>query len=243
MSLLASQHVRLQYHSVVEHSGVGVLDKSVAVMTALATGPASLADLVVRTGLPRPTAYRLAAALEVHRLVARDADGRFTLGPGLGELASAAGDPLLLAARDVLTALRDATGESAQLYRREPGGRRCIAAVDRVGTGLTDVVPVGALLSLSAGSAAQVLLAWTGEEPSDGAAYTVRALADVRRRGWAASVGERERGLASVSAPVRDTTGTVIAALSVSGPVDRLGRSPGPRLGPVVAQAASRLHP
>jgi DNA-binding IclR family transcriptional regulator len=235
--------LRRQYHDVVEHSGVGVLDKSVAVLSALARGPASLADLVQRTGLPRPTAYRLAAALEVHRLVARDATGRFALGPGLGELASAAGDPLLLAARDVLAGLRDETGESAQLYRREPGGRRCIAAVDRGGTGLADVVPVGALLSLSAGSAAQVLLAWSGEDPPPGAAYTARTLAEVRRRGWAASVGERERGLASVSAPVRDATGAVVAALSVSGPAERLGRSPGPGLGPLVARAAAALHP
>lgn len=227
----------------IQHSGVGVLDKSVAVLQALAAGPAALAELVQRTGLPRPTAYRLATALEVHRLVVRDAEGRFTLGPGLGELASAAGDPLLLAARDVLAALRDETGESAQLYRREPGGRRCIAAVDRGGTGLADVVPVGSLLSMSAGSAAQVLLAWTDQEPPAGAAFTPRALADVRRRGWAASVGERERGLASVSAPVRDQSGTVIAALSVSGPVDRLGRNPGTRLGPVIARAASQLHP
>src|SRR5207253_2766160 len=158
--------------------------KSVAVLQALAAGPAALTELVQRTGLPRPTAYRLATALEVHRLVVRDAEGRFTLGPGLGELASAARDPLLLAARDVLAALRDETGESAQLYRREPGGRRCIAAVDRGGTGLADVVPVGSLLSMSAGSAAQVLLAWTDQEPPAGAAFTPRALADVRRRGW-----------------------------------------------------------
>ena len=227
----------------IQHSGVGVLDKSVAVLQALAAGPAALTELVQRTGLPRPTAYRLATALEVHRLVIRDAEGRFTLGPGLGELASAAGDPLLLAARDVLAALRDETGESAQLYRREPGGRRCIATVDRGGTGLADVVPVGSLLSMSAGSAAQVLLAWTDQQLPAGAAFTPRALADVRRRGWAASVGERERGLASVSAPVRDQSGTVIAALSVSGPVDRLGRNPGTRLGPVIARAASQLHP
>src|SRR5438105_3455878 len=92
---LASQMSRRQYQDVVKHSGVGVLDKSAAVLQALAAGPAALADLVRRTGLSRATAYRLAAGLEVHRLVARDADGRFVLGPGLADLARAAGDPLL----------------------------------------------------------------------------------------------------------------------------------------------------
>ena len=61
---------------------------------------------------------------------------------------------------------------------------------------------------MTAGSAAQVLLAW--EEPDRlhrglrGARFTATALAAVRRRGWAQSVGEREAGVASVSAPVRD---------------------------------------
>jgi hypothetical protein len=63
-------------------SGVGVLDKSVAVLTTLESGPASLAQLVAATGLARPTAHRLAVALERHRLVTRDSQGRFVLGPG-----------------------------------------------------------------------------------------------------------------------------------------------------------------
>ncbi|HEY5050100.1 MAG TPA: helix-turn-helix domain-containing protein, partial [Acidothermaceae bacterium] len=75
-----------------ESSGVGVLDKSVAVLSALEAGPASLASLVTLTGLPRPTAHRLAVALERHRLVARDSEGRFVLGPRLGELATAGGE-------------------------------------------------------------------------------------------------------------------------------------------------------
>ncbi|MFI5081655.1 MAG: helix-turn-helix domain-containing protein, partial [Streptosporangiales bacterium] len=50
-------------------SGVGVLDKSVAVLTTLESGPASLAQLVAATGLARPTAHRIAVALERHRLV------------------------------------------------------------------------------------------------------------------------------------------------------------------------------
>jgi DNA-binding IclR family transcriptional regulator len=66
-------------------------------------------------------------------------------------------------------------------------------------------------------------------------------LATVRRRGWAASVGEREAGVASVSAPVRDASDEVVAALSVSGPVERLGRSPGSRFAAAVVAAADRL--
>lgn len=61
-------------------SGVGVLDKAVLVLNALEAGPASLAQLVQATGLARPTAHRLAVALEHHRIVTRDTQGRFVLG-------------------------------------------------------------------------------------------------------------------------------------------------------------------
>ena len=61
-------------------SGVGVLDKAVAILAALESGPHSLAELVAVTGIARPTAHRLAVALEHHRLVARDLSGRFILG-------------------------------------------------------------------------------------------------------------------------------------------------------------------
>jgi DNA-binding IclR family transcriptional regulator len=63
-----------------ESSGVGVIDKTVALLDAIATEPRSLADLVTATGLPRPTAHRLALALEHHRVIARDAEGRFIIG-------------------------------------------------------------------------------------------------------------------------------------------------------------------
>lgn len=212
-------------------SGVGVLDKTVAVLNALEAGPASLAQLVAATGLARPTAHRIAVALERHRLLTRDSQGRFVLGPRIGELATAAGEDRLLAiAQPVLAHLRDHTGESAQLYRRQGDSRICVAAAERA-TGLRDTVPVGAALPMTAGSAAQVLLAW--EEPERmhrglrGARFTATALAQVRRRGWAASVAEREAGVASVSAPVRGQGGKVVAAVSVSGPIERLTRSPG----------------
>ena len=138
-------------------------------------------------------------------------------------------------------ALRDVTGESAQLYRRQGDRRVCVAAAER-GSGLRDTVPIGSSLPLSAGSAAQVLLAWTPEDPVvRTAAFTPRTLAEVRRRGWAHSVAERETGVASVSAPVRSRDGRVLAAVSVSGPIERLSRQPGRLHAPAVIAAAERL--
>jgi DNA-binding IclR family transcriptional regulator len=228
-----------------KNSGVGVLDKAVAILTTLESGPHSLAQLVAATGIARPTAHRLAVALEFHRMVARDLGGRFVLGPRSGELAAAAGeDRLLAAAAPALAALRDATGESAQLYRRQGDLRICVAVAERV-SGLRDSVPIGSALTMQAGSAAQVLLAWEDSERIHRglttARFTAAQLAAVRRRGWAQSMGEREAGVASVSAPVRGPNGKVIAAVSISGPIERLGRQPGRLHAAVVAATGARL--
>src|SRR5690625_7725640 len=94
---LASQCLRRQYRSMDNSSGVGVLDKSALLLSALESGPASLNELVAGTGLARPTAHRLALALEFHRMVSRDGQGRFILGPRFKELAVAAGEDRLLA--------------------------------------------------------------------------------------------------------------------------------------------------
>jgi len=228
-----------------KNSGVGVLDKAVRILAILESGPHSLAELVKAAKIARPTAHRLAVALEFHRLVSRDLNGRFILGPRSGELAAAAGeDRLLAAAAPALSALRDATGESAQLYRRQGDQRICVAAAERL-SGLRDSVPVGASLTMSAGSAAQVLLAW--EDPDKlhraltSARFTAATLSAVRRRGWSQSVGEREPGVASVSAPVRGPNNRVIAAVSISGPIERLGRQPGRLHAAAVVATAAKL--
>lgn len=227
-----------QYRYVEHTSGVGVLDKVVLVLDAVQGGAHTLAALTDTTGLSRATAHRLAVALEVHRMLRREPDGRWQLGPRL--LAPAAEDGLLERAGAVLQQLRDATGESAQLYRRLGDQRVCVAAAD-LGSGLRDTVPVGTTLPMTAGSAAQVLLAWSGDAPA-GAAFTGRVLAEVRRRGWAHSVAERVQGVASVSAPVRGRDGAVVAAVSVSGPADRMTRSPGRLHAAAVCAAAQELR-
>jgi DNA-binding IclR family transcriptional regulator len=233
-------------------TGVGVLDRSVGLLDLLADGPRTLRWLADASGLPRPTAYRLLVALEAHRLVARDATGAFELGPRLAELAVRAGPALDLAAvaGPVLARLHEATGESVQLYVRSGDRRLCVAARD-AGTGLRDSVPVGALLPLDVGSGGKVLLAWSpdalhppaGAGPADAdrsSAEWAAELAAVRKRGWAASVAEREPGVASVSAPVL-ADGHLLGALCVSGPASRIGQAPGKRLAPLVVQAAADL--
>jgi len=228
-----------------KNSGVGVLDKAVKILATLESGPHSLSELVAATGIARPTAHRLAVALEFHRLVSRDLMGRFVLGARSSELAAAAGEDRLLAiAAPALGALRDATGESAQLYRRQGDQRICVATAERM-SGLRDSVPVGTVLSMLAGSGAQILLAW--EEPDKlhrglvGAKFNAASLSAVRRRGWAQSIGEREAGVASVSAPVRGPNNKVIAAVGISGPIERLGRQPGRLHAAQVVATAARL--
>ena len=98
---------------------------------------------------------------------------------------------------------------------------------------------------MTAGSGARVLLAHadtaTQRAVLPEAEFTERTLAEIRRRGWAQSAAEREPGVASVSAPVRDRAGAVIAAVSVSGPIDRMGRHPGERWAADLLAAAAEL--
>ncbi|MGZ4762664.1 MAG: helix-turn-helix domain-containing protein, partial [Ilumatobacteraceae bacterium] len=95
-----------------------MIDKGVLILRALSRGPLDLAGVHEVTGLPRATAHRLAVALELHGLVRRDPQGRFCLGFELIQLGQAAEAqfPLAELARPILTALRDETGESVQLY-------------------------------------------------------------------------------------------------------------------------------
>lgn len=206
-------------------SGVGVLDKAVGILAALEAQPLPLAGLVAATGISRPTAHRLAVALEQHGLVRRDAEGRFCLGMRLVALGRAAIGELdvVEAARPVLERLRDETGESAQLYVRDGDRRVCALALESP-HGLRTIVPLGATLPLDRGSAGSVLLGSVGP------------------KGWVESVGEREEGVASVSAPVLGDGSAVLAAVSVSGPVQRTTKAPGRRYGPAVVAAARAVE-
>lgn len=206
-------------------TGVGVLDKAMNVLRAVAESPRGLSQLQAATGLPRATAHRLASALEAHGILRRDGEGRFELGHGLVSLGQQSLErfPLVDVVRPVARSLRDATGESVQLFVREGNQRRCVLSLESA-HGLRWIVPEGSLLPLDVGSSGRLLAGQTA------------------KTGWIHSVGEREAGAASVSAPVRNADGKIVAALSVSGPVERLSKQPGKRFGDAVTTAAASVH-
>src|SRR5690606_15956459 len=205
-------------------TGVGVLDKAVHILRAVADGPRTLHSLQTATGLPRATAHRLAVALEAHGLLRRDDEGRFDLGPELAALGRITSEryPLAELALPALAALRDDTEESVQLFVREGTHRRCVLSLQSPHA-LRWIVPEGVLFPLELGSAGRVLSGVANEH------------------GWVESVEEREAGVASVSAAVRTVDGVVVAAVSVSGPIDRLTRSPGARFGDRVVRTADAV--
>ena len=205
-------------------TGVGVLDKAVHVLRAVAERPLGLNNLQAATGLPRATAHRLAVALESHGLLRRDEDGRFDLGPELAALGRAASArfPLASLALPALESLRDDSGESVQLFVREGTQRRCVLSLQSPHA-LRWIVPEGVLFPLVLGSAGRVLMGETSGP------------------GWVQSVEEREPGVASVSAPVTGPDRSVIAAVGISGPIERLSRQPGKQYGDRVVTAAARI--
>ncbi|MFI9100890.1 IclR family transcriptional regulator [Streptomyces fildesensis] len=223
-------------------SGVRVLDKASLLLSALEAEPASLATLVAKTGLPRPTAHRLAVAMERLDLLTRDTAGRFGLGPRLADMsAGARQNSLLLAAEPVLERLHELTGVSAQLHQRRGVRRVCVLSAgsqdDSRQTG-----PIGAASPMRYGSIAQVLLAW--EDPDQlyeglrEARFNGATLSGVRRQGWAESVGDDGPGSASIAAPVRGLDNRVVGAVALSGPVAQLSRNPGRRYAGHVIDAA-----
>ncbi|HEV8563954.1 MAG TPA: IclR family transcriptional regulator [Actinomycetota bacterium] len=232
----------------VSQTGVGVLDRCVAILDAVERGVRNVPAISKATGLHRATTHRLTKALEEHGFLTFVDGQGYRLGSTLLRLAATATRelPLRDLAHPVLERLAAMTGESAQLYVRDADRRVCIDAVESANE-LRTIVEIGASLPLTEGSAGKVFLA-LGPEPLrerllEGRNHpTERELASIRRLGWAWSAGERQAGVGSVSAPVVAPHGALTAAVSVSGPANRIGRISAKRYAPAVVAAAREIE-
>lgn len=215
----------------------GVLERAVGVLDAIEAGARTYTDIVRVTGYTRPTAHRILKSLEEHGFVVFLGGRGYALGPRfLRFAASAMRDlPLRDLAQPILQRLAATTGEGTQLYIRSGVRRLCIDSVESSHE-LRTIVAIGAELPLTAGSAGKVFLAWMSDSALDHVLEGGQRLTDdtptegelrselklVRHRGWAYSGGEREPGVASVSAPIFGPYGEVMAVVSMSGPRSRV---------------------
>jgi DNA-binding IclR family transcriptional regulator len=224
-------------------TGVGVLDRSVAILDAIEGGARTFTAIAERTGLARSTAHRLLRALEEHGFVFQVGGLGYALGPRLVGLGATAMRelPLRELARPTLERLAATTGESAQLYVRDGERRVCVDAIES-DRELRTIVDIGASLPLTRGSAGKVFLAWRPTQGVELDDRLMRQLATIRQRGWADSLGEREEGVASVSAPVFGPGRLLLAVVSVSGPASRVGALRAERYAPAVVEAARGIE-
>jgi DNA-binding IclR family transcriptional regulator len=241
----------------VPRTEVGVIDRTMDILRAVEGGARSFTDVIEATSLPRSTAHRLLRSMELHGLVTYVGGQGYRLGARLLSLSATAMRelPLRDLAQPVLERVARITGESAQLFVRDYDRRLCVAAAQS-GNELRAIVEVGVELPLTAGSAGKVFLAYgspdrTAELVASAQPVTPRTptgeqlerqLAAVRRMGWASSAGEREPGVGSVSAPIFEPLGALIAVVSISGPEQRIGRISAKRYAPAVADAAREIE-
>lgn len=232
-----------------------VMEKAVSVLDCFSPEHTrlSLSDIRRLTGMPNSTVARLVRTLVASELLQRTGDD-YCVGLRVLGWASAAsaGSDLLVAAEPVAARLRDLTGETTGIYIRR-GTTRVAVIIKLSSRSIIYRSDVGQLMPMSRGAAGKVFMAHDENllnavlvETADQAPGQSRVALDdqlefVRTHGWLLTEEEREPGLNSMSAPVFDASGSIVAAVAVGGPSFRLNRAAAEEFGPLVAESARAL--
>lgn len=225
--------------------GVQSVDRAISVLEILArSGGAGVSEVAADIGVHKSTAFRLLGALEARGLVEQNQDrGKYQLGFGILRLASAIPGRLDLVrqARPVLDELAAEFDETVNLAVLRS---HYVVNVDQAHGSAAVAAQnwVGQLTPLHATSSGKVLLAHFADtqraallDAAGMARYTDHTITTRKvlaaqlqvalAEGYATTFEEYEDGLNAVAVPVRDHTGAVVAAVSVSGPAYRLDKA------------------
>jgi len=239
-----------------EKRTVRAVERALDVLLCFASGHEwGLTEIAGQIGLHKSTVHRLLATLEDKGFVTRDnATEKYRLGLSVLELSAnlwRSDDPSV-ALLPEMERLRDRLSETVSLYVRDRAERVRIQAVQSM-QAIRRVATVGARLPLTVGASSKVLLAFA--EPGVRAAVLAdaswppqldrdafgRQLDEIGAAGYATSFEEREPGAAAVAAPIFNRSGKLVAALSVSGPSNRLTPERMHEYAPAIIDAAHRM--
>lgn len=196
------------------------LDRGLALLQAVADSgaeAATISELATTIGASRAAVYRLLVPLAARGLVRRDGN-KVRLGVAVLRLAGQVVPQLREVARPVLRALAEKSGATAHLSIAEGDQIESVAVVEPSWTNVHVAYRVGTRHPIGVGAA--------------GKAMTLRQ----GGRGWVASTGEVQRGVAGLAAPVRGVPG-----LRASVGVVALGAVKAETVGPQVLAAAAEL--
>jgi len=241
---------------------IRVLDLAISVLSMLSDGkPRTLMELSDAIGINSSTTFRLLASLASHNYVERDPDtGRYALGLACLELARSyqINNVVRRTALPLLESLRDQTGETvhlAVLDRLEVVYLEKLHGLHAIGLMSSQV---GARLLAYCTGLGKLLLAYVEPEKvraqfedfkfiryTDTTVDTVERLMAqlelIRQAGYAFDHGEHESDVRCIAAPVYDSHGKVIAAISLAGPANRMEPLDNPTQIELVVRAAREI--
>ncbi len=234
--------------------GVRAVDRALDILLAFqgVEGGLSVADLMKRVALSRPTLYRLLRTLEGKSFVVGSGDPqRFRLGASVAQLAHSWNASLKLVelAEPAMRRVWEGSGETVALFVPEGLLRRCVAEVPSL-QALSFRRGVGYRERLVLGASGRSILAQF-HETIDLATYAAgldvdlvacRAeLTRVKKRGYAVSRNELIDGAVAIAAPIFDNTGRVAGSLGIFGPTVRLPEARVAALGGLLMREAATV--
>ena len=218
------------------------VERAARILAVLGSGSPRLGvtEIAERVGLAKPTVHGLLRTLERHDLVAQDPDtGKYSLGPAVLLLGNAYLDGSELRARSLLWAESLAQRANEAVWVASLSGSRVIVLHHVFRPDNTvQILEVGAAIPWHACALGHAIVAHLPESrraaalagdlaPLTGRTKTARpalsrALAQVRRQGYAVEDQEATVGDAGVAAPILGRDGVVAGAIGVVGAADRL---------------------
>ena len=237
-------------------TGTQAIDRACDLLVRVmnADGPVTLTELVTATGLAKGTTSRILNALDRSGLLARSIHGGYETGPILNHYAIRGGAYAALI--DTMTpAMEEIAAVSRETVSLAVAGRDAIDSIAQVdGTYLLGSRNwVGETVPAHCSAGGKVLLAFGALSlPSHLEALTPATITDasvldrqlrlVRERGYAVIRNELEPGLVSVAVPVFSSNGKILAAMSVTGPAERITEAEEARIAGVMKREIEKSN-